>query len=274
MERRKKKTRDLNEQIYLPIWLINKIQKHENWIEVIALYIFYFGQALRQRTNQPWATDEYCWKGLKIGKSRFQNAKKVLKRLHIITSIQSQNQKGIFSKTYIRLNLLENDLSVRSHQTRPPMENKGCEDGDALSLRSGIQGNPAVGEFPDASKPPSNAKEFNKISASASAGDLRPPLPLYGEKCNKGLIFGVDTDQEEDKRCESCSGEYYRECIKLKREHTSPKISAKAESLLKNGKVDFCPYEHIFGADTDRFPEDCDNCPNWDECIKRLEQKE
>lgn len=193
MKSREKKTRDLNEQIFLPVWLIYRIQKYENWVEVIALYVFYFEQALRQRTNQVWATDEYCWKGLKIGKSKFQKAKKVLKELKVIQQFQSTKTDKLFGKTYIQINYLDHHLNIRTHQNRPPMENKGSEDDEILAPKSGIQGNPSVGEFPDASKSPSNAYLIKNNLLPSGEDEEGLPSVLV-EKDQKQTSFSNDKE--------------------------------------------------------------------------------
>jgi len=52
------------------------------------------------------------------------------------------------------------------------------------------------------------------------------------------------------------------------------RMKKSAGSSKEKADNDRCPYGHKFGIDTDKFPEDCDVCDIWDECIEAKEANE
>lgn len=72
--------------------------------DLIALYIFYLHVSDYQNTNQPWATDRYCMKGLGWGQNRFYAAKKALVKLRLIEPIRDRKTtKNEFGQCYIKI---------------------------------------------------------------------------------------------------------------------------------------------------------------------------
>lgn len=86
--------------------------------DALALYIFYMQGARRQKTNQVWHTDKFCRKGLGFGKTRLENAKKVLYKYNLIEKA-SQRQKGKFTKHYIKINYLWKKASLKEVNHTP-----------------------------------------------------------------------------------------------------------------------------------------------------------
>lgn len=69
------------------------------------LYCFYFYKARKDGTNQPWATDNYCYneKGLNWSKDKFTKIKKLLIENGFIETIKRRNEKGRITGHYIRV---------------------------------------------------------------------------------------------------------------------------------------------------------------------------
>lgn len=86
--------------------------------DALALYIFYIQGARKQNTNQVWHTDKFCRKGLGFGKTRLENAKKVLYKYNLIEKA-SQRQKGKFTKHYIKVNYLWKKASLKEVNHTP-----------------------------------------------------------------------------------------------------------------------------------------------------------
>ena len=90
--------------------------------ELWALYSFYYAKARQDNTNQPWAVDKYCMKGLGWGKDKFYRIKKLLLENKFIEQIQSTDEKtGKFDKNYIKVNYISNT------KNRCPENKDSCE---------------------------------------------------------------------------------------------------------------------------------------------------
>lgn len=89
--------------------------------DALALYIFYMQGARKQKTNQVWHTDKFCMKGLGFGRTRLDNAKKVLYKYKLIEKA-SGRQKGKFVKHYIKINYLWKKASLKqvNHSSEKP----------------------------------------------------------------------------------------------------------------------------------------------------------
>jgi len=88
------------------------------------VYMFYYHAAMRQKTNQVWATSSFVQKGLGIGKIRFARAKKQLIKYGLIEDVikrDPQNRK--IKKHYIKLNFIYRKETVRKlfeEKNHPP----------------------------------------------------------------------------------------------------------------------------------------------------------
>ncbi len=86
-----------------------------------ALYGFYFNKAREDETNQPWALDKYCMKGLGWCKDKFYIYKLLLLEHEFITQIVRRNEKGQYRKGekgksgayFIRVNHMNTTTSVQ-----------------------------------------------------------------------------------------------------------------------------------------------------------------
>ncbi len=80
-----------------------------------ALYCFYFNKAREDETNQPWAVDKYCMKGLGWSKDRFHKAKKLLLEHGFIESVVKRNEaNNLIAKHYIKVNCMNSTTSFKS----------------------------------------------------------------------------------------------------------------------------------------------------------------
>lgn len=62
------------------------------------LYGFYFDKGRHDQTNQPWALDTYCMKGLNWGTDKFYRIKKLLMKHEFIEQIKRTDEKGRYRK--------------------------------------------------------------------------------------------------------------------------------------------------------------------------------
>jgi hypothetical protein len=81
--------------------------------DALSLYMHYYFTVRWQKTNQPFALDDYCKKGLKWGSIRMANAKRKLKELKWITPIATRNEKGRITGHYIKLNFIVKNRTLQ-----------------------------------------------------------------------------------------------------------------------------------------------------------------
>ena len=104
--------------------------------DAIALYVFYYYTAKWQGTNYAKCTSSYVMKGLKIGKVKFLNWKRVLLGLKLIEDIIAKNEKGQIQGNYIKVNFIHYNKSTGSENhwaENPPVDNDTT---NALSTNS------------------------------------------------------------------------------------------------------------------------------------------
>ncbi len=92
-----------NYEIRLTDALVDKFLGYPNYPNVLALYVFYRRVGMRQHTDQPYATNEYCRKALHCGSEKFYEAKKVLTKMKLIEQVRVGATLSKFGKPYIRL---------------------------------------------------------------------------------------------------------------------------------------------------------------------------
>ena len=68
----------LDKTIIITTEMYHQALETEHGTDAVMLYLHYYFTAKLQKTNQVWATDKYCMKGLKWGNTRFKRAKKIL----------------------------------------------------------------------------------------------------------------------------------------------------------------------------------------------------
>lgn len=72
-------------------------------MDAYLLYSHYIFTARLQKTQSVWANNTYVREGLHWGKERLLKAKKLLKELQLIEIVQKKDDKGKFSKSYIKV---------------------------------------------------------------------------------------------------------------------------------------------------------------------------
>jgi hypothetical protein len=79
------------------------------WSDAVALYFFYYKQCKIQSTDSSWSTKKFCMKWLWRWETRFDKAKKILKRYSIIEDIRHVDPVTKLVKwRYIKLNYISN----------------------------------------------------------------------------------------------------------------------------------------------------------------------
>ena len=85
----------------------------KNFPDMWALYWFYFEKARKDKTNQPWALDKYCMKGLFWCKDHFYKFKKLLLDNGFIEQIVRKDVKGKITGFYIKVNHMNSTNNVQ-----------------------------------------------------------------------------------------------------------------------------------------------------------------
>lgn len=94
-----------NEIIITTATTARRILSAKHGGDAFALYNFYAYTAVRQKTNNVKATDNFCMKGLEWGKTRFYRAKKVLQDLNVIEQV-IRHDEGRIQGNYILVRYL------------------------------------------------------------------------------------------------------------------------------------------------------------------------
>lgn len=136
-----------DEPIVLSKSLLDIFLKQKNPADLIALYTFYYYVAKWQGTNQPWANDKFCMKGLQWGDSRLRNTKKKLIELNLIEVIRNIDNDGKVIKWFVKVHFIWKNHNPQN----TVLANKKPE---PLKTRTGFQG--------------ANALSSNNINALSS----------------------------------------------------------------------------------------------------------
>lgn len=108
--------------------LDNLFSEKKHGANALTLYMFYIRMGKKQSTNQPYATDKFCRKGLRWGKDKLKSAKALLQKYNLIESIQRRDEKGRIVGNYIRVRHMwsENDAlrKVLTHEHQNPLVEK------------------------------------------------------------------------------------------------------------------------------------------------------
>lgn len=133
---------------------------------LISLYLFYYQQARKQKTNQPWATNRFVAKNTHIGISKVKKLKQKLITMELIQNIPKLGKDGKIQHWYIRVNYLWN--TATSMNFIPVVT-------DTTSMKS-----------PPVVKSSDNALSENKINSSSEEkikkGDFLPVTTYIHEK--------------------------------------------------------------------------------------------
>lgn len=161
-----------------------------------ALYCFYFCKAREDQTNQPWALDVYCMKGLGWSTDKFYRYKKLLLKHEFISQIVRRDENGRYRQGtkgkagayFIRVNHMNKTNYVQSPE------------------------NPEIGETPREVKPETSAlkKEhevlerdnnnpvvvdrFAKKYEKAIPDALKKKYASVLEKCTGYMIDNIDPE--------------------------------------------------------------------------------
>lgn len=101
--------------------------------DALTLYLFYIMCSNIQKTNQVYATNTFCMKGLSWGRKRFYDAKQILIDHNLLETVEGRTKEGKITKHYIRIKYLWGAKSKEEVLTTLP-ENRTVE-----NLHCGIQ---------------------------------------------------------------------------------------------------------------------------------------
>jgi len=151
---------------------LDLIFAQKNPAELHGLYTFYLRQAKRQKTNQPWATDQFTRQGLNWGRDKLEKVQDQLMELGLIQKVKRRNEKGQFVGWYIRLR----------YKMRQQTEDKYINE---VVNESSIQlsENPQV-DKPTCGQPTTNAYSDNNKNAYSDNNEMlteKPHYPLSGD---------------------------------------------------------------------------------------------
>ena len=97
----------------------------KNFPGMWTLYCFYFEKARKDKTNQPWALDKYCMKGLRWSKDHFYKIKKLLLENEFIEQIVRRNKNNTkIDGFYIKVNHMNSTNNVKCPENQDSREVK------------------------------------------------------------------------------------------------------------------------------------------------------
>ncbi len=187
----------ISQTIFLTVATAESILSHENGADALALYIFYYKNAKRQKTNQPKSVDSFCMKGLHFGKKRFHNAKKTLISLGLIEGVITKGENGKITGHYMRISY------------------KWGKDKESLVLKHmNIDKPVAEPTKPQVSKAPSGIQETNAYSIKDKmlTEYKDNSFSSSGEEQNGAKKQTLDSDEESKRdrhRQISSNGKYH-----------------------------------------------------------------
>lgn len=215
--------------------LIDIFLEQSDPIDVMGLYIFYRQTVLWQKTDQVRATDDFCMKGLKLGRVRFDRAKKVLKNLGLIRQVVKGRTINNFGKYYIKVNYI-----VRSVVFRRTQENKALateldkhtvENKRSSDYRSSENGTETLKEC--LQKNPLKEKK-NEPACAVHSKKLNNNTPKG--TCPRKYKFGIDN--EEHPACNTCEvkKECYQKRISISNNKSERVIQRRKEEIEKSAR--------------------------------------
>lgn len=111
-----------------------------DYSNLVGLYLFYYGTAKWQRSNQIYATINYTAKGLNWGEDKVREKKKKLTELGLIENIQTKGDSGQFDKQYIKINFIwgRTALGILPGSVKTQTNALSVSKGSALSVTNNI----------------------------------------------------------------------------------------------------------------------------------------
>jgi len=85
---------------------LHNLFSYEKGSDAVALYLFYYYTAKWQKTNQVKATSDYTMKGLRWGRDKFSQAKKILLESKLVEDITHKDKAGKVNGWYIKINFI------------------------------------------------------------------------------------------------------------------------------------------------------------------------
>jgi hypothetical protein len=180
------------------------MQHGKTGIDAMALFMHYQFTATLQKTNQVWAADVYCRRGLDWGRDRFEKAKALLLELKII-QVHQTKKNGKFDKSYVKI--IRGFYNPEENNRMPENQQPVKSSNDTISIDR-------MSEKPQAGKTTSGKTATNALSnnrnalsnnINASAG--KPASPENTEKTTFQKIHEIFRDGS----IILPSGEYYRD---------------------------------------------------------------
>jgi len=103
-----------DEIVWTTFFTVKRIREYRNWWDMLLLYFAYMEQSRIQQTNKSFSLDVFMVKKMGRWKDRFRKAKRNIKELWLIDTIQSRKNWKI-SAWYVRANFLINEDKVIKH---------------------------------------------------------------------------------------------------------------------------------------------------------------
>lgn len=105
-----KMNKSTDDAVVISCQLIDRLIRDEgkDWSYLIALYIFYYNTARRQKTNCPWAVNKFVAQGLHWGERQVKERKARLISLGLIENVRRVGKDGKVAKWYVRVNFIWN----------------------------------------------------------------------------------------------------------------------------------------------------------------------
>ena len=85
---------------------LHNLFSYEKGSDAVALYLFYYYTAKWQKTNQVKATSDYTMKGLRWGRDKFSQAKRILLESKLVEDITNKDKAGKVNGWYIKINFI------------------------------------------------------------------------------------------------------------------------------------------------------------------------
>jgi len=80
-----------------------------------------------------------------------------------------------------------------------------------------------------------------------------------------------EEEEEEDKPKQKSGSKPVKAEEEPEEEEEEEPPARRTKRNKKKKTANKCPYGHVFGKDCDEYPDDCDECDLWDECIEASE---
>lgn len=109
-----------NELIILTCKTVDVLMALGNAADSLALYVFYYRTAKKQRTNQVKATREYVRKGLSWGVERYQRAQNALEEAGLVEKLRTVDDAGKVNGWYVKLRYIFKNHTSQNQKVDSP----------------------------------------------------------------------------------------------------------------------------------------------------------